>query len=361
MAVPVAPTITKVLWATTPVGSLTGTAEKFTILLEWTNAFDADYYDIDFDGGTGSGLAESTSVTPNGATVVWWATYDGDLGAGAEVAINGHNGDGDGAATTIALTPTTISGDDEISANLSGNVFHPLTIGPSKPTDWAWTIAGAPSGITISEKTDTQDGGTIIGSPAAEGVFNITVGLTNYGASSNILYAQNYPVTLRVSGERYIEDFHEDASRTAVNVRYPKGTVASWNTNTAGELELMLGDSFTLHAILRNGTGYLSTGVTNLRFIAKLPGRVDGPAILSATAASPTVGTFGTVSAWPVTLAVDSTLARQLFDVANSPEGASTDATAGLLLTGNISYAYGGRTYYSDAFAVRLKQPVSQF
>lgn len=301
-----------------------------------------------------------SNVEPAGLEFAWYITEDGTLGTGATLTIYAFNDDGDGPSTVVNLSVSSISGGNSISANVNGYVFHPLTLGPTRPADWQWTLSGNPDGITISQKTDTDDGGTILGSPETEGIYNLTVGLTNYGASSNILYAQNYPVTLHVSGERYIEDYHTDTSRTAVNIRYPKGTAASWNTNTAGELEVNLGDSFTLHAILRNGTGYLSSGVTALRFTAKLPGRPDGPAVLSAYAASPTVDTYGTVSAWPVTLDVDSETARALFAAANTPEGSSTDA-ASILLTAGISYTYGGRTYRSDAFAVRLKQPVALF
>jgi hypothetical protein len=361
MAVPVAPTITKVLWTTQKLGELLGTSEKFTYLVEFTHPGGADGFEVFSYSSTGVSAGGGDVGVAVSGTMVFAETLDVEIGAGAKVDINAWtSADGDGPAATYYFTPTAIAGAQEISANVNGNVWHPLTIGPSKPTDWTWTLSGNPDGITISQKTGSDDGGVILGSPEVEGVFNLTVGLTNYGASSNILYAQNYPVTLHVSGERYIEDFHSNTSRTAVNIRYPKGTAASWNTNTAGELEVNLGDSFTLHAILRNGTGYLSSGVTALRFTAKLPGRPDGPAVLSAYAASPTVDTYGTVSAWPVTLDVDSETARALFAAANTPEGSSTDA-ASILLTAGISYTYGGRTYRSDAFPIRLKQPVSLF
>lgn len=365
MAAPAsAPTVTQLLWSTQPLGELVGTAEKFTILARWSQVATADGYEVELDQGTGSTgtIGGTYTVADAGAGVehVWYQTYDGTLGTGATLTVRAYNGDGDGPDTVISLTPTSISGGTEISANVNGRIWHPLSLGPTRPTDWEWTLAGAPSGVTISAHEGADDGGVILGASPSEGIYNLTVGLTNYGASSNILYAQNYPVTLHVSGERYIEDFHEDTSRTGINIRHPKGTPASWNTNTAGELEVILGDAFTLHAILRNGTGYLSSGVTDLRFTAKIPGCPDGPAILSASAASPTVGTFGTVSGWPLSLTVDSTAARALFTAANTPVGASTDAGS-VLLTANISYVYGGRTYRSDAFAVRLKQPVSLF
>ena len=264
-----------------------------------------------------------------------------------------------GSTTTLSLTPTVVSGATSISAQLNGNIFSGFSLGPTRPTNWEWTLSGAPDGTSITAKTDTDDGGIIVGQPTAEGIFEATVGVTNYGATSNILSVQNYGVTIHVSGERYLQDFHEDTSRTAVNIRHPRGTAASWNTNAASEIELTLGDSLTFHSILRNGTGYLTTGVTNLALVAKLPQRHDSPAVLSVKSASPAVDTYGAVSAWPLTVPVESPFARRLFDTANLPTGATPDAV-GILLDAQISYTYGGRTYRSATFKLRLLQPVSQ-
>ena len=274
------------------------------------------------------------------------------------LSLRAFNGDGDGPDTVINLTTSSISGGTSISANVNGRIWHPLTIGPIRPSDWEWTLAGAPTGVTISAHESADDGGVILGYPTVEGIYNLTVGLTNYGASSNILYAQNYAVTMHVSGERYIQDFHSDTSRTAVNIRHPLGTVASWNTNTAGEVELQLGETRSFHAILRNGTGYLSSGVTNLKLVAKLPGQQDSPPVLSVLSASPSVGTFGTVSGWPLSIEVEGSRLRALFDAANAPTVAAPDA-AGILLNAQISYTYSGSTYRSRIFPIRILQPLA--
>lgn len=367
MPVPAAtPTITKLFWATSELGALTGTAEKFTIMAEWTcGGSDFNQYDYELEAGTGDtgtiGASGSVAAIGNGGTIygsgVWFGTFDGTLGSGAYFKVAARNADGVGTYAQIDLAPTTISGSATISANVNGWVWHPLAIGPTKPDDWTWQLSGAPAGVTITAKSDTSDGGIITGSPAAEGVYNMTVGLTGY-ESSNVIVAQNYPVTLHVSGERYIQDFHSTTSRRGINIRHEAGTVQSWNFNSANELELTLGESREIHAILRNGTGYLSSGVTKLTFTAKLPNRADSPTILTATAASPTVLSAGTCSAWPVTVSVDGENLRRFFAVANTPQDAASES-ASVLLHGQFSYTYDSKIYKSRTFLVRVFQPIS--
>jgi hypothetical protein len=135
--------------------------------------------------------------------------------------------------------------------------------------------------------------------------------------------------------------------------------VQSWNFNATGELELSAGDTRTIHAILRNGTGYLGSGVTNLALVCKLPGCPDGPALIHATSASPTLAEFGTVDAWPLSVLADGERIRRFLDAANAPAGSSADALAGLLLTGQINYTYDSQIFRSRPFPVRIIQNLS--
>ncbi len=362
--------------------SIPGAGNTFEVYARYTGTYSADAATDLLTAAAPHGLEAgmeivffTTSVTPGGLALVttYYVIASGltstafkvstTLGGGAVNITGAGTGTqtygASGSPAVLSLTPTVVSGPSSISAALNGNVFSGFSLGPTRPTDWAWTLSGAPTGLSITAKDGASDGGIIVGSPSVEGVFDATVGVTNYGATSNILSVQNYAVKIHVSGERYLQDFHSDTSRAAVNIRHPQGTAASWNTNAAGEVDLTLGDSVTLHAILRNGTGYLTAGVTNLKLTAKLPQRPDSPPVLSASAPAPAVATFGAVHAWPLTVSVESPFARRLFDTANLPPGATPDAT-GILLDAQITYTYGGATRRSSTFKIRLLQPVSQ-
>ncbi len=441
------PTITSAAWGNLAV--LSGTIEKFVIALRWNLVASATKYNVDIQSG------ESSISDPEVLeTSFWYDLYDYPV-AGDYARVRAYVSGAWGDFTTISLTPTDVAGPATISGNVGGYVFGQFALGPTLPESWAWAITGAPAGVTITDKgtpTVDSDGGLVSGVATQEGIYEATVAITNYTADVAIFSTQQYPVTFHISGERYIQNFHSTTSRTGINIRHPKGTVASWNFNAQNELEVTLGDSFTLHAILRNGAsggtpvttaigtvtaattdlisrtahglvagdrvrftttttlpaglslltdyyvlasgltandfkvsttnggsavditstgtgthtvsrydnaGYLTTGITNLRLVAKLPDRRDGPAILTATAAAPVADTFTSVTAWPLTFAVESDRARRLFEAANAPVGAAPDS-ASILLTAQISYTYAGRAYRSLPFAIRLSQPISQ-
>ena len=441
-----APNITEAAWGT--LNSLTGTINKFTIALRWDFQAGVTLYDIQVELLGGTAGEDTSTIGEN-----YWNHFAEFPVAGDYVRVRAYDGSF-GPFTTISLDPIEVFGPDSISGDVGGPVFGQFALGSTLPTTWAWSISGAPSGVTITDKGTPEvdsDGGLVTGVVATEGVYEATVVLANYNTDA-FYSTQQYPVKFHISGERYIEDFHTDTTRTAINIRHPKGTAASWNFNAQTELDVTLGDSFTLHAILRNGTsggtpvttaigavtaatsdlitrtahglaigdrvrftttttlpaglslltdyyviasgltandfkvsttnggsavditdtgtgthtvsrydnaGYLTRGVTNLRLIAKLPDRRDGPAILSATSSAPVPDTYDSVTAWPLTFAVESERARRLFEAANTPVGAATDSGS-ILLTAQISYTYGGRAYRSLPFAIRLAQPISQ-
>lgn len=348
---PVAPNITHLAWSQNQ--PLFGTLKQFAIGGRWNPVVGATTYDVEVVSG-----GDSIATNVGGAfPTFWWETNNVPV-PGNYFRVRAFDG-AFSAWTTIPLDPTLVSGPATISAQLNGNVFSGFALGPARPADWAWTLSGAPTGLSITGKDVSSDGGIIVGSPTVEGVFDAMVGVTNYGATSNILNVQNFNVKIHVSGERYLQDFHADTSRTAVNIRHPKGTVASWGANAQNEVELILGDTLTLHTILRDGTGYIAAGVTNLALVAKLPQRPDSPPVLSSKAAAPAVASFGAVKAWPLTVSVESPFARRLFDTANLPPGATPDAV-GILLDAQISYTFGGRVYRSLTFKLRLLQAISQ-
>ena len=352
-----APTVTHAAWG--QLHSLTGTIRKFAIALRWSPVSGATSYSVIIDINQPLGEVDGFNTTG----LNYWGHFS------VFPSVNNHSaivivvgGPSGGLQTIIDLTPTEVAGPSTISGTVGSFVFAKFSIGPTPPASWSWAIVGAPTGVVITDKgtpLEESDGGLVSGIPASEGVFNAAVAITNFTSDVEIFNTQQFPVTFHISGERYIEDFHTDTSRTAINIRHPNGTVASWNFNGANELELTLGETRALHAILRVGTGYLDAGVTKLSFVAKLPQRPNSPPVLTATAATPAVETFGSVKAWPLALTADSAFARRVMEAADIPALASADAVS-QLLDAQISYTHGGKIHRSAVFKIRLNQPISQ-
>lgn len=335
------------------LNSLVGSGADFNLCVAWESYSGANSYSVTVDVG---GVVQNIDTAE---TQCWFAlnavpdaddtvTIIADLGGGLFTDPSEDN------LGLLAVTaPTEVFGTLKTSC-------HAVFTKDTYAANWSWLLTGAPAGVAISAKTDDSPGGTISGVPTVEGVHYATVELRNYTAAAIEYNVQQFPLTIHVDGERYLAAFHADSSRTSLNIRHNVGTVASWNFNAQSELPLTLGDEKVIHAILRDGTSYIGTGVTNLKLVAKLTNRLDGPVVLKAEAASPTVASFGaTVKGWPLTVSVDSAFARRIFDNANTPPG-EAPASISQLLDAQISYTHGGKTHRSHPFKIRLSQPIAQ-